>query len=175
MDFTATERKTLDTSWRKSTRTKTPTECSGSDYHYLESESSDEDDPNDEDFSDGDVDPYDEGYDGIGDESDNVPHVDGADAPINVPDNTSHYVPIDASQPPPPPPPPPPAPTIVHNNALQPNTTPQVSSGAVSSTTIEKMARNLCEVVKTYTPDEFILYLLEIMRSYPQHKWIADH
>ena len=37
------------------------------------------------------------------------------------------------------------------------------------------MSRKLCGVVKTYNSDEFILYLLEIIHSYPQHKWIAHN
>ena len=62
----------------------------------MESESSDNDDPNDDDFSDGGVDPYDEVDDGIGDKYDDVPHDDYADEPINVPGNASHYVPRNA-------------------------------------------------------------------------------
>ena len=52
---------------------------------------------------------------------------------------------------------------------------PQVYNDAGSSTTIENKAINMCEVLKTYTPDEYILYLLELILSYPQHKWISDH
>ena len=66
-------------------------------------------------------------------------------------------------------------PPIVPDNTSNPNTTPQLWSGAGGSTTIEKTDKNICEVNKTYTSDEFMLYLLDIMRFYPQHKWISDH